>query len=213
MVFTKTKHGADKLCRKLHGAGISATAIHGNKGQNQRDRALDAFRIGKVRVLVATDVAARGLDVDGITHVFNFDLPMEPEAYVHRIGRTGRAGATGIAISMCDAGERDLLRDIERLTGKRIPTTPTPSSIPQLKVREGAEMDVTHPVHGGDFSRSSPGSSRPHRGGSHGGAPRGARQSGPAHPRGSSGHGARPPHSRGGWQSAGRSARAPRRGR
>ncbi|MEK6702111.1 MAG: DEAD/DEAH box helicase [Planctomycetota bacterium] len=121
VVFTKTKHGADKLSKKLILSGISTQAIHGNKAQGQRERALDAFRSGKARVLVATDVAARGLDVDGITHVFNYDLPMEPEGYVHRIGRTGRAGAKGVAISFCDREERGLLRDIERLTGKRIP--------------------------------------------------------------------------------------------
>ena len=119
VVFTKTKHGADRLQKRLVRAGVSATAIHGNKAQNQRDRALLGFKTGKVRVLVATDVAARGLDVDGISHVFNFDLPMDPEAYVHRIGRTGRAGATGIAISFCDREERGLMRDIERLTGKK----------------------------------------------------------------------------------------------
>ncbi len=121
VVFTRTKHGADKLGRRLERSGITSQAIHGNKAQNQRERALAAFRTGRSRVLVATDVAARGLDVDGITHVFNFDLPNEPEAYVHRIGRTGRAGATGVAISFCDGEERAYLRDIEKLTGKKIP--------------------------------------------------------------------------------------------
>jgi ATP-dependent RNA helicase RhlE len=129
VVFSKTKHGADKLCKRLVQLGVTATAIHGNKAQNQRDRALDAFKMGRVRVLVATDVAARGLDVDHITHVFNFDLPMEPEAYVHRIGRTGRAGATGISISFCDGEERDLLRQIERLTNKKIPMFPLPTGV------------------------------------------------------------------------------------
>ncbi|MGH7244460.1 MAG: DEAD/DEAH box helicase [Phycisphaerales bacterium] len=132
VVFTKTKHGADKLSKVLNRSGISAVAIHGNKAQSQRERALDGFRAGRSRILVATDVAARGLDVDGITHVFNFDLPMEPEAYVHRIGRTGRAGAKGIAISFCDGAERGLMRDIERVTGKRfnaitqLPALPEP---------------------------------------------------------------------------------------
>lgn len=121
VVFTKTKHGADRVFKQLDRSGIEAVAIHGNKAQNYRTRALSAFKAGKVRVLVATDVAARGLDVDGISHVFNFDLPMEPEAYVHRIGRTGRAGATGIAISFCDGAERDLLRQIERVIRKPIP--------------------------------------------------------------------------------------------
>jgi ATP-dependent RNA helicase RhlE len=130
LVFTRTKHGADKVMKRLKFAGVTADAIHGNKAQNARTRALDGFRSGRSRVLVATDVAARGLDVDGITHVFNFDLPDEPEAYVHRIGRTGRAGAAGIAISFCDHEQRVQLRDIERLTGKPIPTV---AQLPELK--------------------------------------------------------------------------------
>jgi ATP-dependent RNA helicase RhlE len=129
VVFTKTKHGADKVARKLNAAGISADAIHGNKAQNARERALHGFRTGRCRVLVATDVAARGLDVDAISHVFNFDLPMEPEAYVHRIGRTGRAGAKGIAVAFCDGDERGLLRGIERLTGKRLNTLQLPDGL------------------------------------------------------------------------------------
>jgi ATP-dependent RNA helicase RhlE len=135
LVFTKTKHGADKVGKKLIQAGISAAIIHGNKAQNQRTRALDAFKSGKSRVLVATDVAARGLDVDNISHVFNFDLPMEAEAYVHRIGRTGRAGATGIAISFCDGEERSLLRDIERLTGKKVPVSAPIAKLPAPEPR------------------------------------------------------------------------------
>ncbi|MDX2131223.1 MAG: DEAD/DEAH box helicase [Planctomycetota bacterium] len=131
VVFTKTKHGADRVARRLHAGGIHAVAIHGNKAQNQRTRALDSFRAGHAKVLVATDVAARGLDVDGITHVFNFDLPMEPEAYVHRIGRTGRAGASGIAVTFCDSEERDLLRAVERTTGARIPTLALPA-LPEI---------------------------------------------------------------------------------
>lgn len=129
VVFTKTKFGADRVSRKLKQAGIKADEIHGNKAQNQRQRALDAFRDGRTRVLVATDVAARGLDVDAITHVFNFDMPMEPESYVHRIGRTGRAGATGLAVSFCDKTERGLLRSVERLIGKQIPTVPVPQGM------------------------------------------------------------------------------------
>ncbi|MEM7755276.1 MAG: DEAD/DEAH box helicase [Planctomycetota bacterium] len=120
VVFTKTKHGADKLSRRLSDNGVRSASIHGNKTQAQRQRALDAFRAGRARVLVATDVAARGLDVDGISHVFNYNLPNEPEAYVHRIGRTGRAGATGYAVSFCDSSERSYLRAIERLTGQRL---------------------------------------------------------------------------------------------
>ncbi len=106
LVFTRTKHGADKVVRRLVQSGIAAEAIHGNKSQGQRERVLAAFRNGKVRTLVATDIAARGIDVDGISHVVNFDLPNVPETYVHRIGRTARAGAGGIAISLCDGEER-----------------------------------------------------------------------------------------------------------
>lgn len=131
LVFTKTKYGAERLSRHLNQAGISSDAIHGNKAQNQRRRALDRFRSGNARVLVATDVAARGLDVDGISHVFNYDLPMEPEAYVHRIGRTGRAGARGAAISFCDHEEFQQLRAIERLIGQRVPTEVTPTGLPE----------------------------------------------------------------------------------
>lgn len=121
VVFTKTKHGAERVGKRLRAAGIRADAIHGNKTQAQRQRALDSLRSGYSHVLVATDVAARGLDVDGVTHVFNFDLPLEPEAYIHRIGRTGRAGATGLAIAFCSPEERGLLRAIESLMGKAIP--------------------------------------------------------------------------------------------
>jgi len=120
IVFTRTKHGADKLSRRLEQAGIGAPAIHGNKSQNARERALAGFRGGRTRVLVATDIAARGIDVDGVSHVFNFDLPNVPESYVHRVGRTGRAGASGRAISFCDREERPLLGDIERLLRRRL---------------------------------------------------------------------------------------------
>ena len=123
LVFTRTKHGADKVVRSLAKAGISAEAIHGNKSQPQRERVLAAFRDGKVRTLIATDIAARGIDVTGISHVFNYDLPNIPESYVHRIGRTARAGADGIAISFCDAEERPFLRDIEKLIRIAIPAT------------------------------------------------------------------------------------------
>ncbi len=121
LVFTRTKRGADRVARHLEGAGIAAVAIHGNKSQRQREVALDAFRRAKTGVLVATDIAARGIDIDGVTHVVNFELPEVPEAYVHRIGRTARAGAEGQAISLCDVEERDLLRAIERLTRQQIP--------------------------------------------------------------------------------------------
>jgi ATP-dependent RNA helicase RhlE len=123
LVFTRTKHGADKVVRGLAKAGITASAIHGNKSQNQRERVLMAFRSGNLRTLVATDIAARGLDVDGISHVINFDLPNVPETYVHRIGRTARAGASGTAISLCDGEELSFLGDIENLIRRSIPST------------------------------------------------------------------------------------------
>jgi len=121
LIFTRTKHGADRVAKHLHQSGIQSDAIHGNKSQNARQRALNSFRSGKVRALVATDIAARGIDVDGVTHVINFDLPNEPESYVHRIGRTARAGASGIAISFCDHEERGYLRDIEKTIRKTVP--------------------------------------------------------------------------------------------
>ena len=120
VVFTRTKHGADKVARHLDKAGLPAVAIHGNKSQSQRTRALGAFKSGKTPILVATDIAARGIDIDGVSHVVNFDLPNVPEAYVHRIGRTGRAGKDGIAISLVDTSERGLLDDIERTIGNRL---------------------------------------------------------------------------------------------
>jgi len=121
LIFTRTKHGADKVARGLVRAGIGAEAIHGNKSQSQRERMLAAFRKGTIRTLVATDIAARGIDVDGISHVVNLDLPNVPETYVHRIGRTARAGADGVAISLCDREEMTLLRDIEKLIRMTIP--------------------------------------------------------------------------------------------
>ncbi|MET4699027.1 ATP-dependent RNA helicase RhlE [Constrictibacter sp. MBR-5] len=124
LVFTRTKHGANKVAEQLAKGGVRADAIHGNKSQNARQRALDGFRSGDLRVLVATDIAARGIDVDGVTHVINFDLPNEPESYVHRIGRTARAGADGAAISFCDSEEAPWLRDIEKVIGKQVPVDP-----------------------------------------------------------------------------------------
>lgn len=120
LVFTRTKHGADKVARILNKAGIRAEAIHGNKTQNARQNALSNFKSRKTRVLVATDIAARGIDIDELTHVINYDLPDVPETYVHRIGRTGRAGANGVAFSFCDYEEKIALRDIERLIKKSI---------------------------------------------------------------------------------------------
>jgi ATP-dependent RNA helicase RhlE len=122
LVFTRTKHGADKVVKTLEKAGIPANAIHGNKSQNHRERTLAQFRTGEIRTLVATDIAARGIDVDGISHVINFDLPNVPETYVHRIGRTARAGAEGTAISLVAGGEElSYLRDIERLIRVALP--------------------------------------------------------------------------------------------
>jgi ATP-dependent RNA helicase RhlE len=126
LVFTRTKHGADRVVRQLAESGLPAAAIHGNKSQGQRERALADFRSGAVRVLIATDIAARGIDVDGVTHVINFDLPNVPECYVHRIGRTARAGASGQAISLCAPDERPFLKSIEKLTRNRVPVMAPP---------------------------------------------------------------------------------------
>ena len=127
LVFSRTKHGADKIVRQLEAAGISASAIHGNKSQGQRERAIAAFKSGDNPVLVATDIAARGIDIPGVSHVVNFDLPDVPEQYVHRIGRTARAGADGVAIAFCSPDERGNLRDIERTTRQRLPIAPLPA--------------------------------------------------------------------------------------
>ena len=133
LVFARTKHGADKVAKQLLRSGIRAMAIHGNKSQNARTRAITDFKGQEPPVLVATDIAARGLDIDEVSHVVNFDLPNVPETYVHRIGRTGRAGASGKAISFCDPEERTLLRDIEKLTRIRIPVLVTPRDLPEIK--------------------------------------------------------------------------------
>jgi ATP-dependent RNA helicase RhlE len=126
LVFSRTKHGADKIVRQLEAAGLAASAIHGNKSQPQRERAIAAFKSGEVPILIATDIAARGIDIPGVSHVVNFDLPDVPEQYVHRIGRTARAGADGIAIAFCSPDERGNLRDIERTTRQKISITPLP---------------------------------------------------------------------------------------
>ena len=161
LVFTRTKHGADKVVKTLEKAGISANAIHGNKSQNHRERVLAAFRTGEIRTLVATDIAARGIDVDGISHVVNFDLPNIPETYVHRIGRTARAGAEGVAISLiAGAEEMGYLRDIERLIRITLPredrrtpgsrdAAPAPSQAPRAKPRRTLRTACPHrPVAG-----------------------------------------------------------------
>jgi len=128
IVFTRTKRGANRVAEALDRGGVPSEAIHGNKSQNARQRALDAFSRGRARVLVATDLAARGIDVQGVTHVINYELPADAESYVHRIGRTARAGASGVAISFCDGGERGQLKSIERLTNQRITVLVTPAN-------------------------------------------------------------------------------------
>lgn len=133
LVFTRTKHGADRVVKYLEESGLAAAAIHGNKSQGQREHALANFRSGKCRVLIATDIAARGIDVDGVTHVINYDLPNVAESYVHRIGRTARAGATGVAISLCDGEERAFLRGIEKLIRAKVPVMASPSAPQQRR--------------------------------------------------------------------------------
>ena len=157
LVFSRTKHGADKIVRQLAAAGISAAAIHGNKSQPQRERAIAAFKSGQAPVLIATDIAARGIDIPGVAHVVNFDLPDVPEQYVHRIGRTARAGADGIAIAFCAPDERGNLRDIERTTRQRIPVTPLPAdfaaSAEALKRLKPAPKSAAQP-HERSFTKS-----------------------------------------------------------
>ena len=155
IVFSRTKHGANRVAEQLEKSGVPTEAIHGNKSQNARQKALNAFKSGKVRVLVATDIAARGIDVDGITHVINFDLPMEPESYVHRIGRTARASANGSAVSFCDQEEISQLRAIER------------------EIRQSVPVDVNHPFHVDGLATRSHGAG-PARG-ARGGKPGGGR--------------------------------------
>jgi ATP-dependent RNA helicase RhlE len=146
IVFTRTKHGANRVAEHLSRTGVVAEAIHGNKSQNARQRALEMFREGKARVLVATDIAARGIDIDNISHVVNFELPNEPESYVHRIGRTARAGTQGIAISFCDASERNYLRDIERLIRMKIEVVA--HELPDLTEEQKRQMEEPRRPHG-----------------------------------------------------------------
>ncbi len=167
LIFTRTKHGADKVVKGLERAGIRADAIHGNKSQNHRERVLAAFRSGEIRTLVATDIAARGIDVDGITHVVNFDLPNIPETYVHRIGRTARAGADGVAISLvAGAEEMAYLRDIEKLIRVTLPREDrrTPghrdAAPPQQQHRAGRPGPHAHANRGSD---AAPGAKGPRR--------------------------------------------------
>jgi ATP-dependent RNA helicase RhlE len=170
LVFTRTKHGADKVVKGLARAGITADAIHGNKSQNHRERVLAAFRTGQIRTLVATDIAARGIDVDGISHVVNFDLPNVPETYVHRIGRTARAGADGIAISLVAGGEElAYLRDIEKLIRIALPRedrrTPGHRDAAPAPVahRAGRPASRAHGARANDAGAGSKGPRRHHR--------------------------------------------------
>jgi ATP-dependent RNA helicase RhlE len=163
LVFTRTKHGANKVVMQLGKAGIRADAIHGNKSQSARQRALESFRAGHVRVLVATDIAARGIDIDGITHVINFDLPDVPESYVHRIGRTARAGADGTALSFCDNSERGMLREIEKLTRQQLAVI---ADHPYNKPLTGP-VDAT-PVRNGRFQQQRNRGGGQRHGGGHG---------------------------------------------
>ncbi|CAN5201483.1 DEAD/DEAH box helicase [soil metagenome] len=154
LVFTRTKHGADKVVITLHKAGIDAAAIHGNKSQNARQNALNNFKTGKLKVLVATDIAARGIDIDELGHVINFELPEIPETYVHRIGRTGRAGLNGTAMSFCELGERISLVDIQKLIGKKIPVTeghPFPMEL-QIDFSEKNDRPAARPAFRKNFS-------------------------------------------------------------
>ncbi len=177
LVFTRTKFGADKLVKSLDAAGIEAEAIHGNKSQGSRQSALRAFKNGHIRVLVATDIAARGIDVDQLAYVVNFDLPNQPETYVHRIGRTGRAGASGLAVSFCDAEERSFLREIRTLIQKEIPVIadhPFASTAPAPVTDRprGGQSQGQGSRNGGGRSFSGQRSGGRSYGGGQGGAPR-----------------------------------------
>lgn len=145
LVFTQMKHAADKLSRRLNASGISAAAIHGNKSQTARQTALANFKNKKIRVLVATDIAARGIDIDQLSHVLNYELPNVPETYVHRIGRTGRAGASGIALSFCSKEERSYLRDIERLIKKSVPVKQWESHRVEELINNDSYTSTTYP--------------------------------------------------------------------
>jgi ATP-dependent RNA helicase RhlE len=160
-VFTRTKHGASRLSDQLIRDGIAAAAIHGNKSQPQRVRALDDFKAGRVDILVATDLAARGLDIEALPHVVNYELPMTPEDYVHRIGRTGRAGVDGIALSLVCVDEAKLLRDIEGLLGRRVDTQEIAGFAPDRTIRpEPIRLRSGEPGYGRLASRAAPGEHR-----------------------------------------------------
>ena len=147
IVFTRTKHGADKIVRYLRDKGLDSTAIHGNKSQGQRQRSLDMFKKDKINILVATDIAARGIDIDEVSHVVNFDMPNVPESYIHRIGRTARAGNDGVAISLCDNSETMYLKDIEKLINQKIPR--------EKVMEDGTRKEVFYdPIDDKEFSSS-----------------------------------------------------------
>jgi ATP-dependent RNA helicase RhlE len=165
IVFTRTKHGANRVAEHLSKTGVIAEAIHGNKSQNARQRALEQFRTGKARVLVATDIAARGIDIDHISHVINFELPNEPESYVHRIGRTARAGGEGIAISFCDSSERSYLRDIERIIRMKI--EPVAHDLPDLTPEQLKAQNEPRPPHGHRHGKPHSNKGGAHKGGGH----------------------------------------------
>ena len=211
LVFTRTKHGADKVVRALAKAGIAAEAIHGNKSQNQRDRVLAAFREGTIRTLVATDIAARGIDVTGVSHVVNFDLPNVPESYVHRIGRTARAGREGIAISFCDQEERAYLRSIERLIKMQIPASDRRGAGAVFEVPEGEPIEIVERPERADGRQGARnGSGRNPRAG----APRGQRGGRPEKSGAEDGHREhRQADGRGREARAGQGAKAPSGGR
>ncbi len=162
LVFTRTKHGADRVVRQLGNAGIQAAAIHGNKSQGQRERALDMFKKGQVKVLVATDIAARGIDIDAVSHVVNYELPNVPEQYVHRIGRTARAGAGGSAIAFCADDERPYLKDIEKLTRMKIDVVPLPVDFRSAVAKTAAVEKAAPPAERHVDPRSM--AARPHGG-------------------------------------------------
>jgi len=170
LVFTRTKHGADRVVRQLALSGIRAEAIHGNKSQSVRQRTLANFKTSRTRILVATDIAARGIDVDAISHVLNYDLPIEPETYLHRIGRTGRAGASGVAVSFCDHDERGLLRSIERLMRKALPveasdlTDAEISEAVPARPKQSEPQAHAHPARFGSRPKTRPSAGHPRQG-------------------------------------------------
>lgn len=171
LVFARTKHGADRIARDLTKQGFKTAAIHGDKSQNARQAALNDFKLGKIRTLVATDIAARGIDIDNLSHVINYEIPNQPETYVHRIGRTGRANASGVAISFCDAEEREYIRDIEKLIGLKIPVieghpypmlnfNPTPKN-PNDRRHQKKDAPRNQPRQSGDSGRKFKGHNTP----------------------------------------------------